>query len=88
MSNKVHYQIREACDVLGLDKTYVVHCIQSHWVTLAEPAREELDDEDIARVKLIFELQNEFGVNDEAIPIILHLLDQLYAVHSYVKKVA
>lgn len=37
-----------------------------------------LDEEDLARAKLIRELQEVFGVNDEAIPIILHLLDQLY----------
>jgi len=33
---------------------------------------------DIARARLIAELRQEMAVNDEAIPIILSLLDQLY----------
>ena len=35
------------------------------------------DEEDLARIQLIQELREDFGVNDEAVPIILHLIDQL-----------
>lgn len=51
--------------------------------TLQQPL---LDEEDIARARLIWELQKEFGVNDEAVPIILHLIDQLNRIHLEAKE--
>jgi chaperone modulatory protein CbpM len=39
-----------------------------------------LDDEDLARAALIRELLDEMGVNDESVPIILHLIDQLHVL--------
>ena len=37
-------------------------------------------DIDIARARLIRELQVDFGVNDEGVGVILHLVDQLYGM--------
>lgn len=36
------------------------------------------DMEDIARMLLIRDLKEDFGVNDESIPVILYLIDQLH----------
>ena len=35
---------------------------------------------DVARVHLIRDLQADFGVNDEGVGVILHLVDQLYGM--------
>jgi chaperone modulatory protein CbpM len=35
---------------------------------------------DIARAQLIRDLQTDFGVNDEGVGVILHLVDQLYGM--------
>ena len=35
------------------------------------------DEEDVCRILLIHDLKDKFGVNDEAVPVILHLVDQL-----------
>ncbi len=35
-------------------------------------------DIDVARVRLILELRDEFSVNEDALPTVLSLLDQLY----------
>ena len=35
------------------------------------------DDSDVARVRLIAELRNDLGVNEDAIPVVLRLLDQV-----------
>jgi chaperone modulatory protein CbpM len=40
-----------------------------------------MDDEDLARIRLIRDLKEDFGVNDEGMSIILHLLDQLNRIH-------
>ncbi len=70
------YLIVEACEKIGVKQEFLVRCIRAHWVMPAEEAT--LDDEDLARARLIHELMDDFGANEESIPIILHLLDQLY----------
>jgi chaperone modulatory protein CbpM len=37
-------------------------------------------DRDVARVRLIQDLKGDFGVNDEGIDVILHLMDQLHGL--------
>jgi chaperone modulatory protein CbpM len=71
------YLIREAVQEFGIDEEHFIEYILKEWITPAGPS--QVDEEDIARARLISELQEVFGVNDEAVPIILHLLDQLYA---------
>ena len=58
----------------------MLHCLRAHWVLPAAPENAELDDVDLARLRLILDLKEDFGVNDEAIPVSLHLVDQLHAI--------
>lgn len=55
--------------------------IEQNWVL---PTRSEdsfvFDDADVARVRLIAELRSDMGVNDDAIPVVLRLLDQIYSL--------
>jgi chaperone modulatory protein CbpM len=37
-------------------------------------------DVDVARARLIRDLKTDFGVNDEGVDVILHLLDQLHGL--------
>lgn len=37
-------------------------------------------DVDVARVRLIQQLKNDLGANDEGIAVILHLMDQLHGM--------
>ena len=48
----------------------------------------QFSDADLARTCLIQDLKTDFGVNDEGITIILHLLDQLHGLRSLLKDVA
>jgi chaperone modulatory protein CbpM len=47
----------------------------------------QFSDADLARARLIQDLKADFGVNDEGIAIILHLLDQLYGLRCLVKDI-
>ncbi len=55
-----------------------------HWIAMAwvrpngEAGRWVFHEIDVARVRLILELRNELSVNEEALPTVLSLLDQLY----------
>jgi len=57
--------------------------IEQEWVL---PARQGdthvFNDVDIARVRLICDLRRDMAVNDEAVPVILQLLDQIYALRD------
>lgn len=54
--------------------------IEQRWVRpLETPHGLQFDDVDQARITLIRELRQEFMVNDDALGIVLSLLDQVYA---------
>ena len=75
---KRHYTLIEASEQAGVKKEFVVHCLRARWVRPAHPTETGLDELDLARLRLIATLQEDLGVNDAAVPVILHLLDQLY----------
>ncbi len=55
--------------------------IEQHWVLpVQSQSHFYFDEADVARVRLITELRNDLGVNDEAIPGVLKLLDQVYSL--------
>lgn len=76
-----HRRLEEVSESCGVPCDTIIHYIKEEWIVPRDAATPFLDDEDVARVKLIWELRSEFGVNDEAIPIILNLLDQLNRIH-------
>ncbi len=63
--------------------------VRRGWIV---PSRVEsrllFDDVDIARMRLVCELRDDMNVNDDAVPIILALLDQLYALRRELRTVA
>lgn len=86
--NDVRYRCKEAALRLGVDEGTILHFIEEEWIVPSDPSMEELDSEDIARCKLIHELQADFGVNEEAIPIILQLIDRIHAMELEAKKLS
>ncbi len=73
------YYLDEVTEKIGVSHEFLVQCIRAHWVIPAGGGVDaSLDEEDVARARLIHELMDDLGANPESIPIILHLLDQLY----------
>jgi hypothetical protein len=70
--------VSEASEILGVERSFILHCLRAHWVTPEASEEPLFDEEDFARLQFIVELKEIFGANDEAIPIILHLADQAY----------
>ncbi|MDR3606365.1 MAG: chaperone modulator CbpM [Oligoflexia bacterium] len=73
----MRHPLKEAAKQCGIAPEVIVRFISFSWIVPVDPEHQVLDEEDIARARLIWELQADFGVNDEAVPIILHLIDQL-----------
>ena len=82
MKDKNIYEITEIIELYKLDEIFIYECIEQEWIIPSDTEETHLDQEDIARMLLIKDLKNEFGVNDESIPIILHLIDQIHLLKS------
>jgi len=79
------YKIEEVAKIFGVDGRVIAEFIRKEWIQPFEPTTQELDAEDLARTKLILELIEDLGVNEEGVPIILHLIDQLHGLHLEIK---
>lgn len=68
-----------------IERAEIYHFIQQSWIL---PVQEEgayfFDEADVARVRLIVELRGDMEVNDEAVPIVLQLLDQVHSLRHAV----
>lgn len=57
--------------------------LEQQWLVPVETqAGVTFSEVDVARARLIVNLKHDFGVNDEGIDVILHLLDQLHGARS------
>jgi len=65
--------------VPGLDPRDIERWILNAWVRPdGQAGHYEFREIDVARVRLILELRDEMQVNEDALPIVLLLLDQLH----------
>jgi len=78
MGYKLMYGITEIIELYNVNEILVYDCIDREWVIPADADKRLLDIEDVARILLIRDLKEDFGVNNESVPIILHLIDQLH----------
>jgi chaperone modulatory protein CbpM len=78
----------EALARYTISRDELVYWIEQKWVRpLYANSVWQFDDCDVARLELICELRGELAVNDEALPLILSLLDQLYAARNTLRHV-
>lgn len=73
--------------VAGLDRAELVRWIDNRWVVPDEHGGGWVFREiDIARVELIFDMRREFAFDDEAMPLILGLVDQVYSLRRQLRR--
>ena len=77
--------ISEAENACGIDSETVRIFIQREWIT--PYSADTLDEEDLARIALIQEIRKTFSANDEAVNLILHLLDQVYSLRAQIRSI-
>jgi chaperone modulatory protein CbpM len=64
------------------------HWIANAWVRPhGQPGTYQFEEIDVARIRLIVELHYEFRVDEEALPIVLSLLDQLHDTRRQMQRV-
>jgi chaperone modulatory protein CbpM len=62
--------------------------IEAEWLLPVSSGKTfNFSDADLARALLIDDLKIDFGVNDEGIAIVLHLIDQLHGLRCLVRDI-
>lgn len=71
-----------------LDVTEVTMWVERHWVQpdFGEGGEWEFREIDVARVRLIRELTHDLAVEEETMPLVLSLLDQIYELRCTFKE--
>jgi len=74
---------QEFLDRAGIQVEVLEWWIEQQWV-IPERTHEGMDfsERDVARACFIQDLKNDFGVNDEGIDVVLHLVDQLHGLRN------
>ncbi|HEX2255370.1 MAG TPA: chaperone modulator CbpM [Afifellaceae bacterium] len=63
--------------------------VRRGWVRPERRGREHAFSElDVARIRLVCQLKDELSIDEEAIPVVLSLLDQLYGVRRELRNLA
>ncbi len=81
-------EIQEFIDRSHLDALTLNAWIEAEWLLPVTGQGKLLFSEaDLARAQLIHDFKADFGVNDEGIAIVLHLLDQLHGLRCLLRDI-
>jgi chaperone modulatory protein CbpM len=82
------FTLQQVITEVGITETDLQLWIEQRWV-LPHKRDDALvfDDVDLARARLIRELRVDLMVNEEAIPVVLSLLDQVHALRRTLARV-
>lgn len=83
-------QMHAVLALLGdMPEAELVSWVERGWVQPdAEGNTWEFREIDVARVRLIRELRRDVDVNDEAMPVVLSLLDQVYDLRRALRRIS
>jgi chaperone modulatory protein CbpM len=73
----------------GLERTELTRWVENRWVLPDEAGgRWVFREVDIARVELILHVRHEYAVGDDAMEVVLGLLDQVYSLRRQMTRLA
>lgn len=72
---------------LNIDEETLEIWLSEQWLLpMHEAEQEAFTEADIARARLIRELEHDFGVNQPGVGLVLHLLDQIHSLREALPK--
>ena len=74
-------EIFDAAFQCGVSTDDIQLFINNNWINPKPDIQILFDQSDLLRIQFIAELKINLGVNNESVPIILHLVDQLNRLH-------
>ena len=73
--------------VNGLDREELGRWVENRWVQVERHGDILLFHEvDVARIELIRAIRHDFGIDDETVPLVLGLLDQIYGLRRHLRR--
>jgi chaperone modulatory protein CbpM len=78
--SEYYYYYQEITQTYQISEQFIRECLQKQWIEPLDTAADKLSREDLARLLLIHDLMEDMGVNDESVPVILNLIDQIHAL--------
>lgn len=77
----------ESLHIAGLDEAELGGWIEASWVRASGTAGAwRFEAVDVARIRLIHTLRHELEIGEDAVPVVLSLLDQLYELRRNAAK--
>lgn len=71
----------------GLDRGELARWVENRWIVPDEIGGHwAFREVDIARVELILDIRREFAIDDEAMPLVLGLIDQIYSLRRQLRR--
>jgi chaperone modulatory protein CbpM len=71
----------------GLDREELGRWVENRWVQAEQRGDTLLFRQvDVARIELICEIRQDFAIDDEAVPLVLALLDQVYGLRRQLRR--
>ena len=72
----------------GLSEVELITWVERGWVIAGDAGSSlEFHEIDVARVRLIHDLRHGMDIGEDAVPLVLSLLDQVYELRSRLKSV-
>lgn len=71
---------------IHIERRIVENWIAAGWLIPQRDPELVFSEVDLARAQLIRELKQDFGVNDEGVSLILHLLDQVHGLRRSMRE--
>jgi chaperone modulatory protein CbpM len=70
-----------------LERRELLRWVEERWVLPERRAETWVFHEvDVARIELIIEIRRDFAIDDEAMPLVLGLLDQVYSLRRQMRR--
>lgn len=71
---------------IRIERRIVEHWVAAGWLVPQRDPDLAFSEVDLARAQLIRDLKEDFGVNDEGVSLILHLLDQVHGLRRSMRE--
>ena len=71
---------------IHIERRIVESWIAAGWLMPQRDPELAFSEVDLARAQLIRELKEDFGVNDEGVSLVLHLLDQVHGLRRTMRE--
>ena len=73
--------------IVRVEESELRHWIESGWVLPeGDSGAWVFHEVDVARVELILDIRQEFAIDEEALPLVLGLLDQVYELRRHLRR--